>query len=421
MEIVLKYGKGSQTVHFPDAALGDLLLPKRRENSPAPEEETELLHRALREPIGTLPLSQLAEGRKPVTVIVSDITRPCPSHRILPPVLEELAAAGVADEDICIVAALGSHRRHTPDEQRALVGEEVFRRYRVVDSGEAGYLPMGTTPAGTPVEVDARVARAELRVCIGNVEYHYFAGYSGGMKAILPGVCSRHTIRANHRHMTEPGAQAGQLAGNPVREDMESAAALCPADFILNVVLDEEKRVIFAAAGDPVAAHRRACRLLDNVYGSPIQKQGEIVVVSAGGYPKDINLYQAQKALDNAKNAVRPGGVLILAAECPEGLGEQTFERWMLELPAPGDRLRRIREDFRLGGHKAAAIALVQQKARVFLVSSLEPRLVERMQLRPFSHLQTALDTAREELGKDSVITVLPYGGSTLPLLGKGS
>lgn len=416
MEIVLSYGKGAQTVRFPDDVLEELLLPRRRDGSPSPAEETEAVRRALVEPVGTPPLSRLAEGKGPVAVVISDITRPCPSFRILPPILEELERGGVADRDIFIISALGSHRRHTLEELRGLVGNAVFDRYAVTDAGVEGYILLGHTPAGTPVEVDARVARAGLRVCTGNIEYHYFAGYSGGMKAILPGVCSRNTIRANHRHMTEPGARAGQLDGNPVREDLESAAALCPADFLLNVVLDEKKRVIFAAAGDAIAAHRQGCRFLDNVYGSPCQRPGDIVVVSAGGRPKDLNLYQAQKALDNAKAAVRPGGILILAAECPEGLGEPTFEDWMLKL-SPREQLRCIREDFQLGGHKAAAIALVLQKAQVFLVSSLPSAMVERMGLRPFPQVQDALDAARRQLGERASVTVLPYGSSTLPLV----
>ncbi len=415
MEIVLSYGKGTQTARFPDDVLGELLLPRRQERSPSPVEETEAVRWALVEPVGTPPLSRLAEGKGPVAVVISDITRACPSFRILPPILEELERGGVADRDIFIISALGSHRRHTLEELRGLVGNAVFDRYAVTDAGAEGYVLLGHTPAGTPVEVDARVARAGLRVCTGNIEYHYFAGYSGGMKAILPGVCSRNTIRANHRHMTEPGARAGQLDGNPVREDLESAAALCPADFLLNVVLDEKKRVIFAAAGDAIAAHRQGCRFLDNVYGSPCQRPGDIVVVSAGGRPKDLNLYQAQKALDNAKAAVRPGGILILAAECPEGLGEPTFEDWMLKL-SPREQLRCIREDFQLGGHKAAAIALVLQKAQVFLVSSLPSAMVERMGLRPFPQVQDALDAARRQLGKRASVTVLPYGSSTLPL-----
>lgn len=416
MEIVLSYGKGVQTVRFPDDVLGELLLPRRREGSPSPAEETEAVRRALVEPVGTPPLSRLAEGKGPVAVVISDITRPCPSSRILPPVLEELERGGVADKDIFIISALGSHRRHTLEELRGLVGDAVFDRYAVTDAGTEGYILLGHTPAGTPVEVDARVARAALRVCTGNIEYHYFAGYSGGMKAILPGVCSRNTIRANHRHMTEPGARAGQLDGNPVREDLESAATLCPADILLNVVLDEKKRVIFAVAGDAIAAHRQGCRFLDGVYGSPCQRPGDIVVVSAGGRPKDLNLYQAQKALDNAKAAVRPGGILILAAECPEGLGEPTFEDWMLRL-SPREQLRCIREDFQLGGHKAAAIALVLQKGQVFLVSNLPSAMVERMGLRPFLQVQDALDAARRQLGERASVIVLPYGSSTLPLM----
>ena len=418
MKAALNYGTCTQEVEFSEENLQDFLLPIHPCADVLPPEE-QLLRDALAHPIGERPLRDAARGKKQIAVVISDISRPCPSARILPIVLDELAKAGVRDEDILIVTAVGSHRHHTAQEREKLVGSEVYRRFRVVDAGEEGFLYLGTTSAGTPVEVDARVARAEMRVCIGNIEYHYFVGYSGGVKALLPGVCSRETIQANHRHMTEEGAIVGNIDHNPVREDLEEAALFLPDNYILNVVLDEHKRILNVVAGDPVKAHRAGCRFLDEIYGKSIRQKADIVLVSAGGTPKDMNLYQSQKALDNARRAVRKDGILILVAECSEGFGEPTFEKWMMGMPDPEAQIKAIREEFKLGGHKAAALALALRECRVWLVSSFDPQTVERIHMRPFPSAQQALDQALRELGPQAKLTVIPYGGSTLPQLKK--
>lgn len=415
MEVTLNYGTGTQTVSFPKERLQNLLLPIHPGVGGALSEQ-EILRKALENPVGTCCLRELAKGKRTVAVVISDITRPCPSARILPVVLEELKAGGISKDQVLIVAAVGSHRHHTAQEHERLVGTEVYRHYRIVDAGEEGYRFLGDTRQGTPVEADIRVAQADLRICIGNIEYHYFVGYSGGIKALLPGVCSRKTIQANHRHMTEKGARVGNLQGNPVREDLEDAARFLPADFILNVVLDEHKRILYATAGDAVAAHRAGCRFLDHIYSRSIQEWADVVLVSAGGNPKDMNLYQSQKALNNARSAVRRGGIIILLAECREGFGEKTFEEWMLGIPTPEEQIQKIRENFQLGGHKAAAIALILKECRVWLVSAFPPQIVERLHMRPFTTAQEALDQALQELGPRASLTIIPYGGSTLPL-----
>ena len=186
-------------------------------------------------------------------------------------------------------------------------------------------------------------------------------------------------------------------------------------DFILNVVLDAHKEIIRAVAGDVTAAHRAGCAFLDTLYRKEIPARADIVLVSQGGAPKDLNLYQTQKALDNAKHAVKDGGVVVLIGSCKEGLGEKVFEEWMTSAPTPGSLVERIQREFRLGGHKAAAIAMVLEHADIYLVSDLEPALVEALFLRPFSTVQAAYDAAAEKLGTDASVLVMPYGGSTLP------
>ena len=278
---------------------------------------------------------------------------------------------------------------------------------------------MGTTAAGTPVDITRVVAEAGRRICLGNIEYHYFAGYSGGVKAIMPGVSTRAAIQANHSKMILPEARAGALDGNPLRMDIEEAGAICGVDFILNVVLGEHKEILRAVAGHPVKAHRAGCAFLDALYLKELPRAADIVLVSQGGAPKDLNLYQTQKALDNARHAVRPGGIIILIGSCREGLGERVFEEWMTTSPSPAAMIERIGRDFQLGGHKAAAIAMTLEKAQVWLVSELEPDFVRSIFLTPQPSVQEALDAAFAALGRGASVLAMPYGGSTLPRIVK--
>ena len=231
----------------------------------------------------------------------------------------------------------------------------------------------------------------------------------------MPGVSTRAAIQSNHSMMVRKEAYAGNLETNPLRKDIEEAAAICGVDFILNVVLDEHKQVIRAVAGDVTAAHRAGCAFLDTLYQKRIEKRADIVIVSQGGAPKDLNLYQTQKALDNAKHAVQDGGIIILVGSCKEGLGEKTFEEWLTSARHPHDLIDRIQREFRLGGHKAAAIAMVLEHADIYLVSDLEPDFVKTLFMTPFDTVQAAYGAAAASLGADASILVMPYGGSTLP------
>jgi nickel-dependent lactate racemase len=296
-----------------------------------------------------------------------------------------------------------------------LIGKSLFDQIECVDSDPTDVIPLGTTRRGTPVEVFRPVVEADVRVCLGVVEFHYFAGYSGGAKALVPGVCSQATIQANHAMMLEPGARSGQLVGNPVREDLEEAAAMIGADFILNVVLGPAKSVFFASAGNVTQAHRACCAYLDERSKVPLESESDVVLVSAGGWPKDINLYQSQKALDNAAAAVRSGGVIVLVAECGEGLGHSVFEEWLTGGQTPDELMERIRENFVLGGHKAAAIAAVLKRASAYLVSALSPELVRRCGFAPFATVEEALEAALAQVGPGARLLVMPYGGSILP------
>ena len=414
MQLQLGYAKQQLELTVPDEQVLAVLEPNEIDVKLTGADE---VRRSLQNPIGDILLRDKVKAGQKVAIVTSDISRPCPSYKILPAILDELAAAGVPDGDITVVFALGSHRAHTEEEMRHLVSDAVFERVSCVDLDVNDCVHMGVTSRGTPVDVFRPVAEADFRICVGNIEYHYFAGYSGGAKAIMPGVCTRDAIQSNHSRMVQPEACAGRIEGNPVREDIDEVATLCPIHYIVNVVLDGHKEIVYAVSGDYIKAHRDGCRYLDNLYKITIPQQADIVLVTAGGYPKDANMYQAQKALDNAKHAVRDGGTIIWLAECTEGLGSKKFEEWMCGHEKAADMIPHIKEDFQLGGHKAAAIAMVLQRAEIVLVSGLEDEFVRSIHLTPAQDAQGALDAALAKYGADAKVIVMPYGGSTLPIV----
>jgi nickel-dependent lactate racemase len=414
----LPFGHSELSVQLPAGNLLGVVAPldeAHASGTPALE-GIAAVRAALAHPIGTLRLRDLARPGQRVVIITSDLTRPCPSAQLLPLILDELAAAGVPDIDVTVVVALGLHRRMTEEELEAAVGPHVYQRVDVINHDPGDTVRLGETPAGTPVAFFRPVVEADLRVCLGNLELHYFAGYSGGAKALFPGCASEATVTANHAMMVRPEAVAGRIEGNPVRADIEAGVSMLGVDFILNAIVDGHKHIVGAVAGEVTAAHREGCRMVAQRGMVPIARKADVVLVSAGGYPKDVNLYQAQKALDNAGHAVRPGGIIILVAECREGLGNSTFEAWMRDANSVDDVLARIQREFVLGAHKAAAIAAVLKQAKVLLVSELPAEAARLCYLEPYDNLQSALQNALREMGPAAGVIVMPQGGSVLPV-----
>lgn len=413
MKLEFGYGKTVQTVEVPEKNLMAVLTANPMEHQ---RRGAEAVRWALEHPIGSPRLRELAKPGQKVVIVTSDISRPLPSYDVLPSVLDELYAGGVKREDITAVLALGSHRHHTEEEQRRLVGERCWSEVRVEDSTPEDCVSMGVTSRGTPVDISRTVAEADFRICLGNIEFHYFAGYSGGAKAIMPGCSTPEAIQRNHSMMVSEDACAGRLAGNPIRLDIEEAVTFCPVDFIVNAVLDEHKHIVYAVAGDVTKAHREGCAYLDRMYRKPIPHRADIVLVSQGGAPKDANLYQTQKALDNAKHAVKKGGTIIVIGACNEGLGSAKFEEWLTQSPSAHSMVERIGRDFQLGGHKAAAIGMVLENARIDLVSEMEDDFVRSIFLNPQPSAQRAFDEAMERYGADATVIAMPFGGATLPM-----
>lgn len=412
MKIKLKYDRGSQEVSFKPEDNVSLLEPKLCQKTP---DEKTILKKAMLSPVDSERLSQLVKAGESVAIVTSDISRPMPTHKVLPYVLEELHSAGVKDANIKIILALGSHRRHTEAEKKKILGAEIYASsIEVLDSDMEDCVELGRCRNGTPVDVYRPVAQADRVICLGNIEYHYFAGYSGGAKAIMPGVSSRRAIQANHKNMIRANARAACLDENPVRQDIDQVAAFLKIDFIVNLVLSPKKEILGAFAGHVINAHRAGCKFLDGLYGVSINKRADIVLVSPGGFPKDLNLYQAQKGLDNATHAIKDGGTLILLAAAKEGFGEEKFEKWMMG-KSPKERVEAISRHFVLGGHKAAAIGRIQMNHTVILVSEMEKDIVEACGFTYAENIEKALEMAYKDQGISASIMVMPVAGSTLP------
>jgi len=416
-EYTLKYGEQSVSFSLPESVQIDVLFPNKELDAltdPANE-----IKESLRRPIGTDSLRELIAKEKPknVVVLVSDLTRPCPSHVIVPPLIDELLNTGLREDQIKIIFGLGFHRKMTVQEMEKAVGKSVFGRIKCLNHDISECVFIGKTKRGTPIEVFKPVVESDFIIATGNLELHWFAGYSGGNKALLPGVCSKRTIETNHSYMLLDGAVSGKIENNPVREDIEEAGKMANVRFIVNAVLNSKKQIVKIVSGDPVLAHREGVKYIDMMYKVKIHKKYDIVIASPGGFPKDINLYQAQKGLDNAFHAVKDDGIIVLVAECREDFGEKTFEEWMKSAKDPNEPLEWIKREFHLGGHKAVGFCKVLKKARVFLCSKMDKKTVKQIFMTPYDSVQNAVDDALKELSQSSSVLLMPYANSTLPYL----
>ncbi|AKB31573.1 Transcriptional regulator [Methanosarcina siciliae HI350] len=409
-KIPLAFGSGVFELNIPEKNISGLILPSEPEKK---ENEAFLIRKALENPIQSKRLSEIINPESRIAIIVSDVTRPTPTAKILPPLLDELYLGGAKDEHITIIFALGLHRRQTEEESKKLVGENIYKKIRCIQHDTSRCRRIGVTSRGTPVEIFEEVLGSDFVIGTGGIEFHYYAGYSGGAKSILPGVSSEESVLTNHKMMIEENAVSGRV-DSPVRQDMEEAAKIFGLKFILNVVLDSKKGIVSAVAGDFIEAHRKGIEVVDSMYKVPVEP-ADAVIVSCGGYPKDINLYQANKSLDNATQAVKEGGSIILVAECAEGIGNQVYECWNRECKSPDDAIERFKNCFEFGGHKSAIVAIAAKKFKLYLVSKLPGDNARTAFFTPMASVEEALSAVLSE-NPDARVHLMPHGGQTLPV-----
>jgi nickel-dependent lactate racemase len=416
----LKYGDTSVSLELPPARLRAVIRPvlPPPDGSPA-----EIIAAALNS--CTEILDSFRPGEK-VVIVTSDITRYTGSELYLPLVVAQLNARGIRDDDIEIVIALGIHRRQTVHEHEKIVGP-LYGRIRVVDHdcddpGKLVYL--GKTSGGVEVEINRRVVDADRVILTGAIGFHYFAGFSGGRKAVLPGVASRKSCMASHFAVLNPLPGSGKnphaatanLNGNPVHQAMVEACALLGPDLLLNTLLAPDKTVIAAFAGGWREAFDAGCRLYRERFAFPIQEQGDLVIVSCGGFPKDINFIQAHKSMEYGCRALKDGGVMVLLAQCRDGYGNATFFSWF-RFRDLGEFEKELRTSYEINGQTAHSALQKAQRFRIILVSDLPREEMATMGMIPVKSLDEAMAKAEEMLPHDYTAYVIPEGGTVLPVL----
>jgi len=430
-KLLLKYGQ----THF------ETILPKKNiiqviegEEYPQIADIPNEVKRALDNPIDSLPLKQLVKRGETVAIVVSDITRAWLKYpQFLPDIIKYLNDKGVKDNDIVIVMALGAHRKHTPEELETLLTKNLVDRIRVIDhdchdKDQLKY--MGDTSFGTKVYLNKHIVGVDKVILTGGVVYHFMAGYGGGRKSILPGISGYTTIQENHLLLLNPQGSlqclntidcaSGKTKGNPMHEDQMEIAAMLNPDFIFNVVMNPQGQFAGFYAGNYITAWEKACQLVDQIYGIPIEKQADLVIATCGGFPKDLNLYQTSKTMDNASQAVKPGGVIILLSECKDIKEPHDFAQWF-DLPDINAMEKELRRKFTIPGY-AAVYEVQQALATTYIMVTLAENsdLVKKVGMIPVTSLEEAIEIAYKKCPLNPSIIVMPQGSTTLPRFNNG-
>ena len=427
----LPFSKSTIEFNLPHRMQGTLAL-----SQPAGpvKDEPGAIRAALAHPIRSVPLCDLASRGMRVCIVFTDSTRASPDHLLVPALLSELKKAGVLDEDITLLCGIGMHRPSTHEEKISKLGAEVVARYRVIDNepqNPAALVDLGITPDGVPILLHRAVVETDLLIATGIVEPHQYAGYSGGSKTVGVGAAGEALIAYTHgpAFLDHPGTRLGRVEGNPFQEAVKESARRVHLRFILNVVLDDDKRILRVAAGDPDQAFQDLVRFARSVYEVPIPHQYDIAIGGVG-FPKDCNLYQASRApsyLFFAPTAVvRPGGFFIIPARCEEGAGAGVGERRFLAAMSAAPNVQHILEDARRNGYppgqqRAFVMAKVLEQTRVVIVGSECPDLVTACKMVPAASMEEALDLAAKELGPACSVLVVPHALLTLPIVQAGT
>jgi nickel-dependent lactate racemase len=416
--MLLKYGSISFQLDIAPARLAGVIQPSAPEPAAPPEE---IVSAALDRCQAAI--ACFRPGEKAV-IVTSDITRSTGSEIYLPLLVERLNRQGIPDKDMQILIALGIHRPQTTHEHERILGP-LYGRIRVRDhdcDDPAQLVSIGRTSNGIDVRINRTAVEADHLILTGAIGFHYFAGFSGGRKSILPGIASRQACMASHFAVLNPGVGAGKnqhavtgnLDGNPVHQAMIEACALAAPDFILNTVLAPDKRIIAAFGGHWREAHEEGCRYYQKHFSYPLREKSDLVIVSCGGFPKDINLIQAHKSMEYAAQALKDGGVMILLAECRDGFGNSTFYNWFRHKQL--DQLEAaLREKYEINGQTAYSALQKAQRFKIILVSEFPARQVVEMGMLPSNSLDEALQMADGLLPTDWSALVMPEGGSVLP------
>jgi lactate racemase len=417
MQYTLPYGKTSQTITIPKQYSVEYVSGKKDDITPSFET---VVDHAFQHPLQTPMLHSLVRLGDSVVIVVDDHTRPCPSKQLLPIVLQELKKGGVVDSDITILIGTGTHTPPSQDQLIQLLGKSIIQKYTVIsnDNKNSSYVSVGRSSFGNDIRIHKAYVEADVKIILCDIEYHYFAGYGGTRKSILPGIASGETIQNNHSRMFDVHATTGEIEKNPVSLEMTEALHLAGCDFTIGSVLDKNHTIIGLWTGEADAVMKQGMDLVDRLYTKKVSKRPDVVVTSADGFPHDINLYQALKAVYMASRIVKKGGSIILAAACSEGLGNDIYRQWLETYGSTEEIKSALKKDFKIGAHKAFYHRDIIKRCDVYLSSMLNSSYVkDRLGFHPVKNVQKAVDEL--VTSKDTVehIVIIQNGSTTRVVL----
>jgi nickel-dependent lactate racemase len=423
MKVTLEYGRTGLPVELPEDRLIRHLAYK---DAPPLADPHDALRQVIEHPSGTPPLAEVARVRQSACIAICDITRPVPNDLILPPVLATLEAAGIPRERIIILVATGLHRPNTDAELVEMVGRSIFDNYRIENHhGQtlAEHTFLGDSPRGVPIWIDSRYVNADLKITTGLIEPHLMAGFSGGRKLVCPGLAALETVKVWHgpAFLEHPNADCGILAGNPVHEENTWIARRAGCDFIVNVVIDAERRPLKFVAGDMEAAFHEGVDFVRGVVVDKVPEPFDIVVTSSAGYPLDTTFYQSVKGMTGALPIVKQGGTIILAASMSEGIGSPEFQSLFVDNPNLDVFVERIlgKDYFVMDQWQLEELAKVRRKAKVKIVTGgLAREVIDGLFVESAPSVEAAIADSLAEYGPDATLAVIPKGPYVLAQVG---
>ena len=418
VEVWLPYNNTEVVAKIPNENFLDIIKGKEVRGVDNP---TKVISNSINNPVSGLKLEECVKSGNKIAIVIDDETRPSPSHIIVPCLINKLKKLGVENDNITIIVGTGMHSSSL-DKMRMLIGEEYSKRFNIVihDCYSKDLVNIGKTSFGTEVYINKYFANADIRILTGDIDLHYFAGYGGGRKSVLPAISGIKSIQQNHKFLLNPKARTGNLDGNLVHKDMEEAAHLVDVNFVVNVVLNPQKEIIRSFSGDMNQTFFQGVKLVDELYKVPVDEAASIVIVSPGGHPYDVDLYQSYKGVDSVLNIVKDNGIIILVAECSQGYGNDVFYEWMVKYKKITNLERELKRKFVLGGHKAYYLMKALKKVKIILVSALPDYYTKNVfKLHTAKSVNAALSAALRMKGKKSKILVVPHAATVLPILKK--
>ncbi len=424
--VKMKYGKGYVDVTVPEKNLLGII---EKDVPASAKTEEEVILEGLANPIGRPRISEMVKPGQTVAIVVSDITRLWQRmYFYLPYIVKELNDSGIKDEDIKFIIATGFHRPMTDEENAKILGEELFKRFKV-ESHECqdkdNLTHLGTTKVGTPVYINKTAMDCDHIILTGCCTYHPFVGWGGGKKSILPGIAGFDTIQHNHFMCLTEEIGGGQrhevrnanFEGNPVHEDMIDTASFVDPSFMFNVIMGYDGKINHVVAGHWIEAHEKGCKIVEDLFGVPIPELGDLVIASQGGFPKDIEFYQTGKAVYHAQDAIKLGGTMIVLSDCPEGLGPEHAKLIFQGHETTVEREKDVRTLFSVPKYVSYYICEASDKYDIIVVSSMDPKLLEKTSIRVVKTVEEAFRLVYEEKGEDLKTYLMPLGSTVLPIL----